>query len=100
MICSAAGGRDVLIPTLGATLAGAVYGDHCSPISDTTILASTGAQCPHIRHVETQIPYATLVAVVCAVGYLIIGFTHMPWIGLGIGSVLLTGALLVLNKKS
>ena len=100
MICSAAGGRDVLIPTLGATLAGAVYGDHCSPISDTTILASTGAQCPHIRHVETQIPYARLVAVVCAVGYLIIGFTHMPWIGLGIGSVLLTGALLVLNKKS
>ena len=100
MICSAAGGRDVLIPALGATLAGAVYGDHCSPISDTTILASTGAQCPHIRHVETQIPYATLVAVVCAVGYLIIGFTHMPWIGLGIGSVLLTGALLVLNKKS
>ncbi len=100
MICSAAGGSDVLIPALGATLAGAVYGDHCSPISDTTILASTGAQCPHIRHVETQIPYATLVAVVCAVGYLIIGFTHMPWIGLGTGSVLLTGSLLILNRKS
>ena len=93
------GGSDILIPALGATLAGAVYGDHCSPISDTTILASTGAQCPHIRHVETQIPYATLVAVVCAVGYLIIGFTHTPWIGLGIGSILLTGSLLILSRK-
>ena len=99
MICSATGGSDILIPALGATLAGAVYGDHCSPISDTTILASTGAQCPHIRHVETQIPYATLVAVVCAVGYLIIGFTHTPWIGLGIGSILLTGSLLILSRK-
>ena len=99
MICSATGGSDILIPALGATLAGAVYGDHCSPISDTTILASTGAQCPHIRHVETQIPYATLVAVVCAVGYLIIGFTHTPWIGLGIGSILLTGSMLILSRK-
>ena len=99
MICSATGGSDILIPALGATLAGAVYGYHCSPISDTTILASTGAQCPHIQHVETQIPYATLVAVVCAVGYLIIGFTHTPWIGLGIGSILLTGSLLILSRK-
>ena len=99
IICSASSGSDILIPTLGATLAGSVYGDHCSPISDTTILASTGAQCPHIRHVETQIPYATLVAVVCAVGYLIIGFTQMPWIGLGISSILLIGSLLILNKK-
>ena len=99
MICQASSGSDILIPALGATLAGAVYGDHCSPISDTTILASTGAQCPHIRHVETQIPYATLVAVVCAVGYLIIGFTHTPWIGLAAGAGLLVGLLLILNKK-
>ena len=99
IICSASSGSDILISTLGATLAGSVYGDHCSPISDTTILASTGVQCPHIRHVETQIPYATLVAVVCAVGYLIIGFTQMPWIGLGISSILLIGSLLILNKK-
>ena len=61
------GAGALLIPALGATLAGSVYGDHCSPISDTTILASTGADCKHIRHVETQLPYATLVAVVCAV---------------------------------
>ncbi len=99
MICSASGGSGLLIPALGATLAGAVYGDHCSPISDTTILASTGAQCAHIRHVETQIPYATLVAVVCAVGYLIIGFTHTPWIGLGVGIALLFGALVILNGR-
>ncbi len=97
MICSATGG-DMLIPALGATLAGSVYGDHCSPISDTTILASTGAQCEHIRHVETQIPYATLVAAVCALGYLIVGFTGMPWIGLGAGVILLFGAMLVLHR--
>ena len=98
MICSATAGSDLLVPTLGATLAGSVYGDHCSPISDTTILASTGAQCEHIRHVETQIPYATLTAVVCAVGYLIIGFTNMPWIGLGVSAALLIGAMLILHK--
>ena len=98
MICAPVG--EMLVPVLGATLAGSVYGDHCSPISDTTILASTGAQCEHIRHVETQFPYATLVAVVCAVGYLIIGFTGMPWIGLGTGAVLLAGAMLFLNRKS
>ena len=87
-----------LFALLGATLAGSVYGDHCSPISDTTILASTGASCNHIGHVETQLPYATLVAVMCAVGYLIIGFTGTPWIGLVSGLVLLVAAVLILNK--
>ena len=100
MICSATGGSDLLVPTLGATLAGSVYGDHCSPISDTTILASTGAQCEHIRHVESQIPYATLTAVVCAIGYLIIGFTNMPWIGLAVGAALLIGAMFILRRFS
>lgn len=98
MICSAEGASALLVPTLGATLAGSVYGDHCSPISDTTILASTGAACEHIRHVETQLPYATLVAVVCAVGYLIAGFTLSPWIALAAGVALLTGALMILNR--
>ena len=73
MICSADGAGAYLIPTLGATLAGSVYGDHCSPMSDTTILSSTGADCPHINHVETQLPYATLVAALCMVGYLFVG---------------------------
>ena len=99
MICSTDAAAPYLIPALGATLAGSVYGDHCSPISDTTILASTGAECPHINHVETQIPYATLVAVICAIGYLIIGFTMTPWFGLAAGVLLICGTLFVLNKK-
>ena len=98
MICAADGAGALLVPTLGATLAGSVYGDHCSPISDTTILASTGAACEHIRHVETQLPYATLVAVVCAVGYLIAGFTLTPWIALVACAVLLVGVLFILNR--
>ena len=98
MICATDGAGAFLIPTLGATLAGSVYGDHCSPISDTTILASTGASCQHINHVETQLPYATLVAVVCAIGYLIAGFTLNAWISLAVGVVVLIGALVVLNK--
>ncbi|MCR5735684.1 MAG: Na+/H+ antiporter NhaC family protein [Lachnospiraceae bacterium] len=97
MICAAAGGG-LLVPTLGATLAGSVYGDHCSPISDTTILASTGAQCEHIRHVETQIPYATLVAITCAIGYLIIGLSGTAWAGLITGAVLLVLSVMVLGK--
>ena len=99
MICQAEGAGAYLIPALGATLAGAVYGDHCSPISDTTILASTGADCKHISHVETQLPYATLVAAVCAVGYLIAGFTLSPWIALIAETGLLMAAVLVLNKS-
>ncbi len=98
MICATDGAGTLLVPTLGATLAGSVYGDHCSPISDTTILASTGAACEHIRHVETQLPYATLVAIVCAVGYLIAGFTLTPWIALPVSVVLLMGVLIVLNR--
>ena len=73
MICSTPGAEPLLVPTLGATLAGSVYGDHCSPISDTTILSSAGVDCLHIQHVETQLPYATLVAGLCAIGYLILG---------------------------
>ena len=88
-------------PALGATLAGSVYGDHCSPISDTTILASTGAQCGHLRHVETQLPYATLVAVVCFAGYLVAGFTRNAWITVAASVLLLLGTLaaIVFRKK-
>lgn len=99
MICAADGAGTLLIPTLGATLAGSVYGDHCSPISDTTILASTGAACEHIRHVETQLPYATFTAAVCAVAYLIAGFTLTPWIALVVGIALLLCGLTVLNRR-
>ena len=99
MICEASGAGIYLIPTLGATLAGSVYGDHCSPISDTTILASTGAECKHIRHVETQLPYATLVAIICAVGYLIAGLTLSPWLPIAVEAVLLIAAVSVLGRS-
>ncbi len=89
MICVGDDGAAILIPALGATLAGSVYGDHCSPISDTTILASTGAQCGHLRHVETQLPYATVVAAVCFVGYLVAGFVRNPWITIAASVILL-----------
>ena len=96
MLCVGSDGASVQIPSLGATLAGSVYGDHCSPISDTTILASTGAQCDHLRHVETQLPYATLVAAVCAVGYVVAGFVRNPWITVAVSVALLLIVFVVL----
>ena len=99
MICDTEAGAALLVPALGATLAGSVYGDHCSPISDTTILASTGADCVNIKHVETQLPYATLVAVVCAVGYLIAGFMKTPVVAIIAEAVLLIAAIMVLSNK-
>ncbi len=86
--------------TVGATLAGAVYGDHISPISDTTILSSAGAKCNHLRHVATQIPYATTVMVACILGYLIAGFTKTPWVPLIAGIVFIVVAVFVLHKLS
>ncbi|MBE5963402.1 MAG: Na+/H+ antiporter NhaC family protein [Lachnospira sp.] len=97
MICVGAEGTSMLIPALGATLAGSVYGDHCSPISDTTILSSAGAKCEHIKHVETQIPYATLVATICFVGYIIAGLTTNPWITVVASVVLLLVTLFVIS---
>ena len=99
MICSTSNTEAYLIPVLGATLAGSVYGDHCSPISDTTILSSTGAECQHIRHVETQLPYATFVAVICAIGYLITGFMKTPWAAVLVGVVLMIVAVSVLSRR-
>ncbi|MBY0159118.1 Na+/H+ antiporter NhaC family protein [Cytobacillus oceanisediminis] len=72
----------LLLPAMSAVLAGAVFGDHCSPISDTTILSSTGAGCNHIDHVMTQLPYALISAGIAAVGYLIVGFTGSTAIAL------------------
>lgn len=82
------GDVSVLAMNVAAVLAGAVCGDHISPISDTTILASAGAQCNHISHVSTQIPYALTVAACCAVGYLAGGITGNGWIALGVGVIL------------
>ena len=87
----------LFLVAVGSALAGAVYGDHISPISDTTILSSAGAKCNHLRHVATQIPYATLVMIVCFVGYVIAGFTKSPWISLALGVALIVIAVLVLT---
>lgn len=72
-----AGATDIalMLPMLGAVLAGSVFGDHCSPISDTTILSSTGARCNHIDHVATQLPYALSVALVSCIGFVVLGMT-------------------------
>ena len=91
-------GGELLVAAMGATLAGSVFGDHCSPISDTTILSSTGAKCDHIRHVSTQIPYAMLIAAVSFIGYVIYGLTAglttAPWLSL-IVSILILAAVFV-----
>ena len=90
----------MVIVCISACLAGAVCGDHCSPISDTTIMASTGAQCDHVNHVSTQLPYAMTVAAVCAVGYLISGFIQNVFVVLGISMVLMLGTLFFIRWVS
>ena len=91
---------ELLIISLSATLAGSVFGDHCSPISDTTILSSTGAGCNHMVHVSTQIPYAVTVAICCVIGYLVAGFTKNVFLTIGISVVLLLAALIVMHMMS
>lgn len=86
-----------LIPTLGATLAGSVFGDHCSPISDTTILSSTSAKCEHMDHVSTQIPYAMFIAAISFLGYLVAGFTCNPYLSLGFSVVILILSIIVIK---
>ena len=90
----------LFLVTIGATLAGAVYGDHTSPISDTTILSSAGAECDHLRHVATQIPYASVVAGVCFIGYFVAGLTGTPWFSLIGGAVLLIAFVLVVRIRN
>ncbi len=87
----------MMIMSVSACMAGAVCGDHCSPISDTTIMASAGAQCNHVNHVSTQLPYAVTVAAVSFVTYLIAGFIQNPFICLPIGIVLMVGTLVVIK---
>lgn len=91
---------ELLTINLSATLAGSIFGDHCSPISDTTILSSTGASCSHIDHVATQIPYATIVAVVSLIGFITAGITKSWLLSFGAAFILLITALLILHKKT
>ena len=87
----------LMIISISACMAGAVCGDHCSPISDTTIMASAGAQCEHVNHVMTQLPYAVTAAAVSFVTYIVAGFVQTPWIALPVGVLLMTGTLFVIK---
>ena len=90
----------MMVMAVAACMAGSVCGDHCSPISDTTIMASAGAQCEHISHVNTQLPYALTVAGVSFVNYIIAGFIRNAAISLLIGMILMVGTLLVIKSAA
>ena len=92
--------NELMIVAISACMAGAVCGDHCSPISDTTIMASAGAQCDHIKHVSTQLPYAATVAALSFVTYIFAGFIRNAAVSLLIGIVLTIAALLVIRSVS
>ncbi|MEE0434805.1 MAG: Na+/H+ antiporter NhaC family protein [Peptococcaceae bacterium] len=88
----------LMIISMSACMAGAVCGDHCSPISDTTIMASAGAQCFHLNHVNTQLPYAITVAAISALTFVVAGFTRNMFICWIVGAVLLVGVMFLAKK--
>lgn len=96
----------MMVISIAACLSGAVCGDHCSPISDTTIMASAGGHCEHVNHVSTQLPYAMVVAAVCLTGYFLIGIFQaaglegLSLLALPVCIVLLIGILLAVRKKT
>lgn len=94
------GDQQMMIMSISACMAGAVCGDHCSPISDTTIMASAGAQCEHVNHVTTQLPYAVLAAAVSFVTYIVAGFVKSAWIALPVGIVLMVAVLFALRNRN
>lgn len=91
---------EMMIIAVSAVLAGAVCGDHISPISDTTVMSSAGAQSNHINHVTTQMQYAAVVAVVCIIDYIIAGLVQIWWVALGISLMLLLAVLTFIKKRS
>ena len=91
--------ENLMIISISACMAGAVCGDHCSPISDTTIMASAGAQCDHVNHVSTQLPYAIVAAAVSFVTYIIAGFVQSAWISLPVGIILMLIVLSFLKRS-
>ena len=96
----------MMVISIASCLAGAVCGDHCSPISDTTIMASAGGHCEHVNHVATQLPYALAVAVVCLLGYFLIGILQaaglagISWLALPVCIVVLIGVLFVIRSRT
>jgi len=101
IVVAAFGGIDysLMIISISACMAGAVCGDHCSPISDTTIMASAGAQCEHVNHVNTQLPYVLYVAGISFVTFIIAGFTRSAVISLIVGAAMIVGGLFLIKKK-
>ena len=91
---------EMMIISMSACMAGAVCGDHCSPISDTTIMASAGAQCDHVTHVSTQLPYVIVAAAVSFVTYIVAGFVKTAWIALPVGIVLMLIVLFVIKMMN
>ena len=92
---------DLVVVCLSAILAGSVFGDHCSPISDTTILSSAGAGCDHVEHVSTQLGYALIVAACSLVGYLVAGFTGAnAWLSLACSITMMVFILFFLHRRS
>ncbi|MCR4658349.1 MAG: Na+/H+ antiporter NhaC family protein [Lachnospiraceae bacterium] len=89
---------ELMIISISACMAGAVCGDHCSPISDTTIMSSAGAQCDHVSHVSTQLPYAVTAAFVSFITYIVAGLSRNPWISLPVGIVLMYVVLMIIRK--
>lgn len=90
----------LIVITLSATLAGSVFGDHCSPISDTTILSSAGAGCVHIEHVSTQLPYALVVASSALVGYIVAGFSESWWVSFAACLIMMVCLITALHLKN
>lgn len=96
---AAAGSVELMLPCLSAVMAGAVCGDHCSPVSDTTILSSTGAKCDHMDHVTSQLPYAIMVATASIAGYITVGLTYSGILGFIITGVVLAILVLIFKKR-
>ncbi|MCX2961468.1 Na+/H+ antiporter NhaC family protein [Rodentibacter caecimuris] len=90
---------ELMLPCLSAVMAGAVCGDHCSPVSDTTILSSTGAKCNHMDHVTTQLPYALTVAMASCIGYITVGFTESGVAGFITTAVSLVILVFIVKKR-
>lgn len=98
IVCAVFPSGELMTISVSACLAGAVCGDHCSPISDTTIMASAGAECNHISHVNTQLPYALTVAGVSFVGFVLAGFVQNVWIVLPVSLAAMAVVLLVIKS--
>jgi tetracycline resistance efflux pump len=90
----------LMIVAISACMAGAVCGDHCSPISDTTIMASAGAKCNHVHHVTTQLPYAITVAFVSFITYIVAGFSKSALISLPVGIAIMILTLVFIRSLS